>query len=56
MYTLEVLKSLNFRPGLEGGSAGVDGEQGCHMGWTPRDRCMHTVRITIRKTGGQLSA
>eukprot|EP00434_Breviolum_minutum_P039775 symbB.v1.2.035335.t1/scaffold4678.1/size36577/2 len=46
-----VLKTLNFRPGIEGGSAGVDGEQGASMGWTPRDRTMHVVRITIRKTG-----
>ncbi|CAL1170883.1 unnamed protein product [Cladocopium goreaui] len=46
-----VLKTLNFRPGVEGGSAGIDGEQGASMGWTPRDRTMHVVRITIRKTG-----
>ena len=51
---MQVLKSLNFRPGLEGGSAGVDGEQGSNMGWTPRDRSMHTVRVTIRKTGEEL--
>ncbi|OLP98000.1 hypothetical protein AK812_SmicGene19606 [Symbiodinium microadriaticum] len=46
-----VLKTLNFRPGVEGGLAGVDGEAGANMGWTPRDRLMHIVRITIRKTG-----
>ncbi|CAK9023321.1 unnamed protein product [Durusdinium trenchii] len=46
-----VLKTLNFRPGVEGGAAGIDSEQGASMGWTPRDRTMHTVRITIRKTG-----
>ncbi|CAJ1460142.1 unnamed protein product, partial [Effrenium voratum] len=46
-----VLKTLNFRPGVEGGSAGIDSEPGNNMGWTPRDRTMHVVRITIRKTG-----
>lgn len=25
------------------------------LGWTPRDRTMHIVRITIRKTGSVLS-
>ncbi|CAE8643521.1 unnamed protein product, partial [Polarella glacialis] len=46
-----VLKTLNFRPGVKGGLAGVDGEAGTDIGWTPRDRVMHVVRITIRKSG-----
>ena len=29
----QVLKTLNFRPGVEGGSAGIDGEQGASMGF-----------------------
>ena len=28
----QVLKTLNFRPGVEGGLAGVDGEAGANIG------------------------
>jgi hypothetical protein len=47
----KVVRTVGFCPGSPGGKACVNNEPGIDMGWTPRDRTMHLIKVTMRKSG-----